>query len=100
MSYKTEFDYGRFNIDPKILALGLNDISWGNDMGPSWQVTEKKDGTGIILMVFEEKAEDREMPEFKRYSVYSEDLSIYIGDDTDEVVQLIKILRKNYLERK
>lgn len=99
-TYQNQFDMKYFNLPQEILDLKLPDISWGNDAGPSWEIAGNDgEDSFITLMVFEEKPEDREDPEFKRYTVYTNNMAIYMGDDTEEVIQLCKILRKNFLER-
>jgi len=95
VSYKTEFPAVYHNIPAQILALGLDDISWGNDACPSFTVKENAEGEPVIrLWVDAEKPEDREYQNVPRFCIDSGDEVLLQTDDVAAVLAKIAEVRQ------
>jgi hypothetical protein len=75
------------------------DQSWGNDICPSFDCGETKDGQTISLWCDHPNPEEREMPEWKRFRVVVDDgkglvEDVFETDDINEAVAKVRELRK------
>lgn len=93
-SYQTEFP--DFDLDVAIPA-SWNDISWHNDVCPSWYAGFTKEGHIIKVWVDYTDPNEREFPEIDRFGVviHTEDgdevdgADVHAGNDWDAVLAFV-----------
>ncbi len=98
-SYRTEFGPTYHFIPPWVGGL---DVSWGNDVCPSWEAWPSDDGEAPRLFVDAADASARENgPDSPRFTIVSHPESFeraqihYAGDDEDSARTLWQTLRNS-----
>lgn len=99
-TYLTEFSresHPSADLVARIMAAapGVQDVSWHNDVAPSWSRPSPADPdgeAGIRFMVHPENPADRESPTYARFDVFREGRgdSLYHGDDFEQAIKTFR----------
>jgi|GEM_PF-6647958 len=90
MSHKTEFPNALHDLDISFLS-SLNDISWHNDMMPSFLISgDYEENNEVKLWIDYADEEQREEQGYERFVITFEQEDILCTNDIDEVKQFLR----------